>query len=274
MLSIISIGLICALLTGMVSANETILPTRTQTDYDVSYPLNITPVVNPNSVCFLPLESPESLLPALDFNGSLRGIGTLSNSDLPDGEAGGDEILINVNTDVLQIYAEISLKSSFSESNFHLNIHRDNEILYDGTFDNTDKFIVRDLQFDELYNITCSYETNDSYIEYVGYFFYGINVGNQVFIALEYDKSETPKVSPNYFMSQNEYESNNSMSTANLFRGPKPIQGSISDSTDVDWFYQPDVSAACKRVDVSIKNQESSASLLHDLLQNQCRNSI
>lgn len=165
----------------------------------------------------------------------------------------------------MQVQAEISRKSSFSGSNFHLNIHRDNEVLYDGAFDNSDRFTVRDLQFDELYNITCSYETDDSYVEYVGYFFYGINVGNQVFIALEYDKNETSKVSPNYFMSQNEYESNNSMSTANLFRGPKPIQGSISGSTDVDWFYQPDVSAACKRVDVSIKNQESSASLSYTI---------
>ncbi len=221
--------------TEMTTGNP--IHTWTVTDREESFPLNIQPAID---------------LSTVEYH-------AVPVSDIP------SEELITVDVAKLRVGLSISLKEVANiQGSYKLTICKDDEMVLNGVYDEDDIVTVDALVYNEGYSISVETETSDSYIEYMGNFYYGVDVGNEVFYSMEYKTFKKSKTEAQNDSVQYETESNNVQDSADRIYGTDTWYGTICDTdeyetttTDVDWFYRDAIVLKQTQAYIYVKNYSS-----------------
>lgn len=260
LLTICALFLTIAMTLGIVYAGVPSLPTTTSTTDQTDFPLQLTPVVNESTITFRP--------PTFTGNTSTD-LGTIANPvDILPSTGVFDQLdQLDVDTSALEVGLRVTLKEGFATS-YPCNVliyHGDDED-FRGTIDSDTPVFISRLIYDEPYQICVTVEDDNKITDYIGRFFYGVDVGNVVFISLEFRKDETFKNQINANSARYyEVESNNTLATANTVQWGRTIDGHISSASDVDYFKLVNPDDKYRKIDFISRNLSSEITISFDV---------
>ena len=247
-LVLIGVVLIFCMSLGVVFGASQSLTTWSATDYDEDFPLNLTPVVDESSVQFI-----RQLEPI-----------TLNNiTDLPSSE----EPESSLNTALLCVNLQGSAKNEKSELNqgYHLTIQKNAQTLLDGNYAKEDSFSLADLIRGEIYDIYIKIENQGAATEYIGNFYFDLDVDDIVFISLDYEKVDTPAIQMFSVTATNESESNGTTATADAFNWGKTVKGTVSSNSDIDYFKVTNPSSVNTKMSCMFKNTGTGGTMYYQI---------
>ena len=236
------------------------MPTTTSTTDQTDFPLQLTPVVNESTITFRP--------PTFTGNTSTD-LGTIANPvDILPSTGVFDQLdQLDVDTSALEVGLRVTLKEGFATSYpCNVLIHHGDDEDFRGTIDSDTPVFISRLIYDEPYQICVTVEDDNKITDYIGRFFYGVDVGNVVFISLEFRKDETFKNQINANSARYyEVESNNTLATANTVQWGRTIDGHISSASDVDYFKLVNPDNKYRKIDFISRNLSSEITISFDV---------
>lgn len=256
LLTICALILSIAMTFGIAYASVPSLPTITSTMDQPDFPLDLSPIVDGSTIRFLLPTSIE------DTSNELPPIAS-STELLPSSNIFDQLDSLDVDTDTLEVGLQIKLKDEFTSS-YPCTVLIYNEYGQDFSYTITNNEVVEidRLIYDLPYQIFVTIEDDNKFIEYIGQFFYGVDVGNVVFISLDFRKIETFKNQTNTNTTAiQESESNNTLATADTGSWGLTINGTISSSSDVDYFKLVNPDDMYRKIDFISRNKSSNATL-------------
>ena len=218
---VLTLALILCISQTAAFATTGLPDTRSATTYEKDFPLNLTPIVDPDSVRYIPVtgeDQASTILPT--GTNMIAQIDGLLTRDM------------ELDQEMLSVGLAISLKEEFREyESFESSISTDDGLVLDATYNSSDTAFLPKLE-NVVYQIYINISDSNGVDEYFGNFYYNVDRSNSVFISLDYQKIHTSANETNLVISAGEYENNNSFSTANRMRWGNTMIGALEDSTD------------------------------------------
>lgn len=222
---VLTLALILCISQTAAFATTGLPDTRSATTYEKDFPLNLTPIVDPDSVRYIPVtgeDQASTILPT--GTNMIAQIDGLLTRDM------------ELDQEMLSVGLAISLKEEFSEyESFELSVSTDEGLILHETYSFSETTIIPKIS-SRLHQFYVCLSNSEQILEFFGNFSYDVNESNEVFLSMDYETTRTSLTSVQAIPQYNETESNNSFTTANQFYWGRTINGTLSSSSDADYF--------------------------------------
>ena len=198
-------------------------PTYTNTDIDDAFPLRMAPVVEPDSVFYLPAPQQEAPAP----------------SDDPDGGFGfGNAPDKRLDTTRLSSDLQVSVKQTAPVgAAYHITLSRDGVTVLDQDIGRDETLTVPDLAFNGVYDMTVTQTMPSLVVKYIGSVILSVDIDNMVFVNIKYQSLQMPgQLQMRNPTTASESESNDTMGSADMCNLGVTIKGTMRNAYDVDYF--------------------------------------
>lgn len=245
--SLLAIVLVVSSFLMVVYGSVEMPNTSSSTDTDEDFPLDIQPVIAPDSVRYLPVEQPLNSSYSFDPLQPDEGVGEIERP------------ATYLDREMLSVGLSAALKSDYDYDSFELSLKEENTEIAGGTYPANQPVTVDEIELAKVYDITVKLTSSSSIEIYIGKLFCEIDIDNTVFVNVQYSHMTLPgevQTRANV-TTKNEIESNNTLSTATHVAAGQTVKGTISSFSDVDFFRYP-VTAASASIEIAVSNNSSS----------------